>query len=108
MVSHPLRVASSWAPCFSSGRSSPRPQVSQAAQRLEYGEPGPSRGWRHDDRMNRDEVASLVTSEIASLPEDQLAALFPFVVALEPFATDDGPGSDGRSYWLIARDGDRV
>ena len=57
---------------------------------------------------SRDEVASIVTSEIASLPEDHLAALFPFVVALEPFATESGPGSDGRSDWLIARDGDQV
>ena len=57
---------------------------------------------------SREEVASFVTSEIVSLAEDQLAALFPFVVALEPFATDTGPGSDGQSYWLVARDGERV
>jgi len=57
---------------------------------------------------SRDEVASIVTSEIVSLPEDQLAALSPFVVALEPFTTDTGPGADGRSYWLIARHGSRV
>jgi len=50
----------------------------------------------------------VVTSEIVSLPEDQLAALSPFVVALEPFATDTGPGADGQSYWVIARNGSRV
>lgn len=57
---------------------------------------------------SRDEIASVVTSEIVSLPEDQLAALSPFVVALEPFATDTGPGADGQSYWVIARNGSRV
>ena len=64
--------------------------------------PNRSKTW------SRDEVAAHVTTEIVSLAEDQLAALFPFVVALEPFATDTGPGSDGQSYWLVARDGDRV
>jgi hypothetical protein len=57
---------------------------------------------------SREEVASLVTSEIVSLSEDQVATLSPFVVALEPFATDTGPGSDGFSYWLIARHNDRI
>jgi hypothetical protein len=53
-------------------------------------------------------VASIVTSGIVSLPEEQLAALSPFVVALEPFATDTGPGADGQSFWVIARNGPRV
>ncbi|HYV20993.1 MAG TPA: hypothetical protein VFC25_18415 [Verrucomicrobiae bacterium] len=57
---------------------------------------------------SRDEVASIVTSEIVSLPEDRLAALSPFVEALESFTTDSGPGADGQSYWLIARHGGRV
>jgi hypothetical protein len=52
-------------------------------------------------KWSRDEVASLVTSEIVSLSEEHLVALSPFVVALEPFA-------EGQSCWLIARDGDRV
>ena len=59
-------------------------------------------------KWGRDEVASLVTSEIVSLSEAHLVALSPLVVALEPFATDPGPASDGPSCWLIARDGDRV
>jgi F420-0:gamma-glutamyl ligase len=59
-------------------------------------------------KWSRDEVASLVTSEIVSLSEEHLVALSPFVVALEAFTTDTGPGSDGQSCWLIAREGDRV
>jgi hypothetical protein len=61
----------------------------------------------HPDRK-AEEVAELVTSEIVSLTEADLAALFPFVVALQSFATADGPGSDGQSFWLVARDEDRV
>jgi len=61
-----------------------------------------SQPWSHE------KVAELVTSEIVSLVEDDLAALSPFVVALQLFATADGPGSDGQSFWLIAKDEDRV
>lgn len=63
---------------------------------------------RGDPPWSRDEVADLVTSEIVSLTEADLAALSPFVVALQLFSTADGPGSDGQSFWMVARDEDRV
>ena len=57
---------------------------------------------------SREDVEALLISELTSLPDDALAALSPLVVSLEPLVTGAGPGSDGQSYWLVARDGDRV
>lgn len=56
---------------------------------------------------SREKVAALVTSEIVSLTEADLAALSPFVVALQLLSPAGGPGSDGPSFWLVARDAAR-
>jgi len=55
-----------------------------------------------------EEVEALVRSEVNSLPGESRAALLPLVVPAELIAAATGPGSDGQSYWLIARAGNQA
>jgi hypothetical protein len=55
-----------------------------------------------------EEVEALVGSEILELTSEARASLSTVRVRPEVIIAADGPGSDGQSYWVIARLGDRV
>jgi hypothetical protein len=55
-----------------------------------------------------EQVEALVSSEILELTSEARASLSTVRVRPEVTIADDGPGSDGQSYWVIARLGDRV
>jgi hypothetical protein len=55
-----------------------------------------------------EEVEALVSSEIVELTNEAHASLSSVRVCPEVTIAADGPGSDGQSYWVIAKLGDRV
>ena len=55
-----------------------------------------------------EEVEALVGSEILELTSEARASLSSVRVSPEVTIAADGPGSDGQSYWVIAKLGNRV